>query len=112
MAQVLDLNLMEQPTLDLTLRDEARTVVHVNIPDTDLVKELQAREANMRSLLSSGSKDGVDAAYDLVARVISCNSDGLTFTAEELQSKYRINLYNLIAVYKAYLAFISEIEKN
>lgn len=112
MARVLDLNIMEQPTLELTLRDEKRTKLSVNIPDTDLVKEFEAMDDHMHKLLSSGNKAGVDAAYDLVARVISCNSEGLTITSAELQSKYRVNLYNLIAIYKAYLAFIQEIEKN
>ena len=112
MARVLDLNIIEQPTLDLTMRDPDRTVVHINIPDTDLVKELQAREHQMRALLTSSDKDGVTAAYDLAARVISCNSDGLTFTAEELESKYKMNMYTLIAFFKEYNSFIHEIEKN
>lgn len=112
MAHVLDLNIMEQPTLELRLRDAEHTVLHVTIPDTDLVKEFQAMDSKMHSLLSSGTKDGVDAAYALVARVISCNEEGIAVTAAELEGKYRVNLYGLIGIYKAYLGFINDIEKN
>lgn len=112
MAHVLDLNLIEQPTLELRLCDEARTTIHVTIPDTDLVKEYQAKEKHMTALLSSGSHEGVDASYDLLASVISCNEEGLAITAEDLKKKYRINLFGLVKINKAYVNFIRDIEKN
>lgn len=112
MARVLDLNILEQPTLELRLCDAERTTVHVSVPDTDMVKEYQANEAQMRSVLSSGTPEGTDAAYMFAAQIISCNVENKTITAEELRGKYRVNLYGLIAILKAYTAFIAEIEKN
>lgn len=112
MAQLLDLNLIQQPKLPIALCDDERTAINVTFPSVDLVREFQAMEAEMISLLKSGTEKGVDAAYDLVAKIISCNEEGLTFTAADLRGRYKINLYGLIAIYKAYLAFIDETEKN
>lgn len=112
MAHVLDLNLYEQPTLELTMRDAEHTKIRVNIPDTDLVTELKAKEDRMRDLLTKGDVEGVAAAYDLVARIISYNEDGIAVTPDDLKNRYRINLYCLMGIYRAYLDFIHDIEKN
>jgi hypothetical protein len=107
---VLDLTTLQQPTLDLSLPNG--TKVRVTIPGTDMVREFQSVDPNVNTLLASGSKDGVDAAYDLLARVLSYNMEGVTFTGEDLQTKYKVNLYGVIAIYRAYGDFIKSIEKN
>lgn len=116
MANVLDLTTLQQPTLDLTLFDpkHKKVQIHVTIPGTDMVREFQAADDSMNSVLSSGSKAGIEAAYELVARILSYNMEGITFTPEDLQSKdkWNINLYGAIAIYKAYTKFIHELEKN
>lgn len=110
MAYVLDLTTLQQPTLDLTLPDH--TKVRVTIPGTDMVREFQAADGEMTALLSTGNKDSIEAAYDLVARVLSYNMENLTFTGAELLNERKVNLYAVIAIYKAYTEFIQGIEKN
>ena len=41
MPRVLDFNALQSSILDITLRDEARTVVHLDLPNEELVNELQ-----------------------------------------------------------------------
>lgn len=112
MAHILDLNLVEQPTLKLTLCDDDRTTVHVTVPDLDTVEEFRANETQMRGALTSGADASINASYGLFAQIISNNKEGLVISAEDLRGKYRINIYGLIAIGKAYNSFISEIEKN
>lgn len=110
MAYILDLTTLQQPTLDLTLPDH--TKVRVTIPGTDMVREFQAADSSVASLLAAGDKDSIDAAYELVARVLSYNMEGVKFTGEELLYKRGVNLYAVIAIYRAYEEFIKGIEKN
>lgn len=112
MAHVLDLNLIEQPTLELKLHHPESQTIRVTLPDTDLIQEFMARDDQKNLLLASGNKDGIVEIYDHLARLLSCNLEGITFTGEELLSTYKINLYALRAIMDAYRAFIADIEKN
>ena len=114
MSRVLDLNSVKRPTLDLTLQDEGRTKVRISMPSEGLMQELQNMAPEMVDIMKTGDKDGVLAIYDLAARLISCNRDFLTITAEELRSKYRMDLESALIFFSAYLDFIEAIikEKN
>lgn len=109
MAKVLDLNTVERPTLELTLQDEAKTTILVSTPSEALVRELEEVSAEMDALFRRGDKESVDAIYDLAARLISCNHQGLQVTADELRTKYRMGLESALLFYGAYLDFINEL---
>lgn len=114
MARVLDLNTVERPTLELTMQDKDRTTILVSTPSEALVRELEEVAAEMSTLFNRGDQESVDAIYDLAARLISCNRQGLQVTAEELRTKYRMGLESALLFYSAYLDFINELtnEKN
>ena len=104
----LNLNTVKRPTLDLTMMDEEQTLLRVKIPTLDMFKEMQ----NMSSALDGvedGDKDSVDALYEMLARLLSCNRDRIKVTATELRGKYNIDLESAILVFRAYVDFITSI---
>ena len=111
---VLDLNAVQLETLDLTLQDEARTTLHVKTPTEALVAELEAFTPEMLTVLRTGNKEGVQSIYDLAARLISCNREGITITGEELLGKYRMTLESAVVFFSAYMDYITGItnQKN
>lgn len=110
MAKVLDLNSVEQrPTLELTLQDKDRTTLLVTIPTEGLVNELESMGPELTTVLAKGDKEGVDQAFDLAARLISCNRNGKTITPDELRTVYNMSFESLIVFMSAYLDFIEEI---
>lgn len=111
MARVLDLNTVERPTLELTLQDEARTIVRVTTPTEGLIQELQAVAPELEKSLTKGDEESQKDIYDLAAKLISCNRDSIKITGEELRGKYRMNLESAIVFYDAYMDFINEIFK-
>lgn len=114
MPKVLDLNNLVIPTLDLTFADEARTTIHVTAPSEGLVSEMEGWVRSGLGPLAQGDRASVELAYDLVARLLSCNKECLAICADDLRVKYNVDLLSLIAVVTAYMDFISEIknEKN
>lgn len=109
MGKVLDLNTATLPTLELTLQDEAKTCVHVTLPSEALINELQAMSSELQPILAKGDREGVEAIYDLAARLISCNLEEQTLTGKELRATYRMTLESAVVFYSAYLDFINEI---
>lgn len=114
MARVLDLNSVQRPELELTLMDKDRTTLHVTTPTEALVNELEQLRAGDLSKLETGDKGSVDMIYDLTARLISCNREGINIGPEELRGHYRVDLESLLIVLSAYMEFINDIknEKN
>lgn len=113
MAKVLDLNNVEKlPTLELTLQDSERTTLLVTIPTEGLVNELEASGPQLTKVLSKGDKEGVDMAFDLAARLISCNRNGRNITGAQLRKKYNMSFETLLVFYSAYLDFIEEVKNS
>lgn len=106
----LDLNALQRPTLDLTLRDEARTVVHMTLPTTKLVERLLAVAPKLSELAKTSDPRAAEALFDLLADLISTNEDGLTVTAEELRDVYGVHFDDLFFIFPAYLEFVSEVQ--
>ncbi len=113
MGKVLDLNSVQRPTLDLTLMDDNKTMLRLGMPTESMVNELQNMQPELKKM-ETGDRDAVELIYDLAARLISCNRDHIKVTAEELRTKYRVDLESLLIFFSAYLDFINEItnEKN
>jgi hypothetical protein len=97
--------------MDLTLRDDAHTVVHLDIPTEALVNELQNMLPELEKI-KTGDRSSVDMIYDLAARLINCNSDFIKVTGQELLTKYRMNLLVTLAFFNSYMGFISELNNQ
>lgn len=108
--KTLDFNALTQPTLTLTMKDNERTVIKVTTPTENLVERLSAGMADLKAVLAAKDKDSISAAFQLAADLISCNMDGITVSLEDLRGKYRFELFDLLAFYKVYMEFISEIQ--
>ena len=111
----LDFNAINRPVLELTMMDEAKTVITVTAPPEGLIEELQATLPELQSILAPGDNAAVDAAYGLAAKLISCNRQNMQVTVEDLKTKYwpkdrYTNLLSMTYFVSAYLDFIHEIE--
>lgn len=112
MSKTLDFNVLVPPTLSLVMRDDEKTEITVTAPFEALVEELQAVAPVMEEALRSEEATAVPVIYDLAARLISCNKQGLKVTADDLRGKYRLNLEALVVFYNVYLDFLSEITNS
>lgn len=109
MAKTLDFNSLKKPALPLVMKDDKKTKIPVTTPTEGLVEKLQAAGPEFETVFATGDPEGVKAAYDLAAKLISCNLLGLQVTAEELRDKYGLNLYDLVFFFGAYTDFLAEI---
>lgn len=109
MAKTLNFNTIVPPTLPLVMRDEAQTEITVVSPTEGLVEELQAIAPHMTEMLQSDESQAIPAIYDLAAKLISCNKEGLAVSVDDLRNKYKLNLEALIVFYNAYMDFLAEI---
>lgn len=109
----LDFNSAQRPTLELTMMDDARTVLRVKTPPESMVQELQAMQGEFGKL-ETGDVDAVSMIYDLAARLMSQNRDFIKVTAQDLRDKYKMALEDMILFFNAYLDFINVLsnEKN
>lgn len=105
--QILDLN-MDQPVLAATLPDEARTEIEIELPDEALINELQNMGPELERI-KTGDPAGVAQCYALVAKLMSYNTDGIQFTADDLRGKYNMRLVPMIRLVKAYMDFIDQV---
>jgi hypothetical protein len=53
MIQKLDFNALEQPVLELTMKDPAKTVVRCEVPTEELVERLQAVSGDLQKVVKS-----------------------------------------------------------
>lgn len=108
--KALDFNALTQPTWQITLKDDAHTVVNITAPTVDMVERLIAAGPELTE--ASNTKDGrtIQAVYALTAEIMNCNDDGYTFTAEELRDKYRLTLLDVFRLHAGYMEFIQEVQ--
>jgi hypothetical protein len=109
MARLLDFNDIEVQTLDIVLRDEARTMVHLRYPTEGLVQELTRIAPQMHKVLETGDEESLNLTYDLVARIINCNRDGIKVTGDELRTKYGMDFEMIVIFCANYLDFIKDL---
>lgn len=110
MVKKLDFNALEQPVLEITLRDKEQTVVRIVTPSTELVERFTAAAADIQSITNDNNGETIKALYGLVAELINNNLDELKFTAESLRDQYKMKLYDMVVFVKTYLDFIKELE--
>ena len=122
MAKILDLNKFELPTMELVFPGAASTTLHVTAPSEALINELKNWAKTDLNKLSTGDHESVDLSYDLTARLLSCNMEGVELTAATLREKiaetdvckkHHVDpLWVLIQIVKTYMEFIHEIENE
>lgn len=112
--KILDFNELTQTTLVLRFQDDAKTVVHVSAPTVDLVDELRKNAAQLQEALTGKGDKIRPVLYHLAARLINCNLDGITVTAEELVFKYGMSQVALHIFFEEYAEYLGKLsnEKN
>ena len=110
MTKKLDFNALVQPTLELTMKDSARTVIHVEIPTQDLIERLTTAAPELQQAVKTKDATLIRKTYELAADLISCNEEGLQITGDDLLTKYRLKLEDLIVFSSIYLEFIEDIK--
>lgn len=109
MARTLDFNELQSSILDITLRDEARTVVHLDLPVEALINELENLQPHLDEM-KTGTPAAVKGIYDLAAKLINCNLDYFQTTGDELMRKYGMNLVLIMQFFSAYMDCITELQ--
>lgn len=110
MARKLDFNALEQPTLEVVLRDENKTHITVMVPSVELVEKLEANGESITAACKRKDAHSMQVCYDLAAELMSCNEENLTITGEELRAKYGVGYGLLFAFLVAYNDFVAEIK--
>lgn len=110
MAKTLDFNSLARPTLELIMKDEARTKLRLVCPTESLVERLDTGMSELKSVLEKKNAESVRAAFSLAADLISCNDAYVVVTAEDLRDRYRFGVEDMVAFFLAYMEFINEIK--
>lgn len=105
MANILDLSVFKEQTLDIKLLDG--TQINIKKPNQEFMIKLLGfkEEASKRS----NSVDSLELMKELVLDVLNFNKNGRQFTAEDIAD------YDLViqqAIIKAYTNFINEVMGN
>lgn len=109
MANMLDLNALEQPILELKMRDDNHTIFRLTTPTVKQVERFMSAKTELAEIAKSGDAEKIKKLYELTADLISCNADYMTVTAEDLRDKYRVKFADIVLIFAAYLNFINEI---
>lgn len=109
MAKVLDLNALDQPILEVKLRDDNRTVFRLTVPTVKQYERFIYAKNEMGNLAKNQTPEQIKKIFELTAELMSCNADYITVTAEELRDKYRLKFGDIVVIFAAYLDFTKEI---
>ena len=102
MAKALNFRAFAQPTLPINMNDTEETLFTVTAPSVELVETLEANKDAIVEAISKGDRDSLDEVWALAAKLISCNREGRTVTAEELKGRYGMTYGMLFAFFKVY----------
>lgn len=102
-----DFNALTQPTLETKLGD---LVLHITTPAERLIEQLAASADDLTALAENGKAvEQARVSYQFIAEIMSCNTEGITITADDLRDKYKVGTYALTAFVVCYMDFINEI---
>jgi hypothetical protein len=108
MAKSFDFNKIKPKTMNVTLTDEAKTTLAVMTPDKRLRDDL----VSLYEGVDEADEDEVnEALYDLSARVMSRNKQGIEITPDQLKKLYPDHTY-IMAFLNAYVDFIGELTNS
>lgn len=106
--RTFDFNAIEQPQLAITLR--CGMILHLELPTVSHIERLQAEVPKLRETISDGDLGRINKYYEILADLMSCNAEGMRFTADALEQEYRITMCDMVAFYAAYMQFIDEVK--
>lgn len=105
----LDFNSLQHSVIELVMKDREKTLIKVTTPTEGLIEQLRAAVGELRTIMETRDAGMIDNLYALIAKIISCNTDYMQVTADDLKSKYRLTLGDLVVFMNAYLDFINKI---
>lgn len=110
MSKVFDFNAISKHTLETKLNDIEGTVLHVTTPPENLIEQLAASQEELTNLWKAegNTVEKSHKAYELAAKLMSCNEEGVTITADDLRGKYRVYPMALVQYIGVYMEFINE----
>lgn len=110
MNRTLNLKTAKRPSFELVLDDANETIIHMTIPTLAMFKEMQEVLDDIGSIDES-NPEALEAMLDFVARLMSCNREGLVIKGEELTGKYNMDFESLLLVLGEYASFLTDILK-
>ena len=108
MAKTFDFNKVKPKTMTVTLSDEEKTTLLVTTPNKALMDELVAVYDNTND---SDEDEISEALYDVSAKIMSRNKQGIVITSEKLTELYE-DVETIIAFLEAYSEFIGELTNS
>ena len=108
MAKSFDFNKLKLKTMTVTLSDEEKSILMVMAPDKRLKDELVSIYENIND---SDEDEVSEGLYELTAKVMSRNKQGIKVTSEKLKELYPDANY-IMAFLNAYVEFIDEITNS
>lgn len=106
----LDFNRYRPPILKVHMMDADHTILHIVPPTVALQEELRTASDTLVSLLRGGEEDQRKGLISLAARLMSCNRNGITISADELAQRYKLDTADLAIFYDRYVEFLTNIE--
>lgn len=103
-------NTFEQPTMEVELRGGRK--LHLEIPTVSAVERLRDALPALRGRITADNIGDLRRFYELLADLMSFNTEGVTVTAEELEKTHRITLDAMIPFFADYMAFIDEVRAS
>ena len=108
MAKTFDFNKIKPKTMTVTLSDEKKTTILVMTPDKKLRDQLVALYEN----IEDAEEDEIqEALYEVTAKVMSRNKQGIEITAEKHKELYEDVDY-VMAFLDAYSEFVGELTNS
>lgn len=108
MAKTFDFNKVKPKTMTVTLSDEEKTTLLVTTPNKALMDELVAVYDNTND---SDEDEISEALYDVSAKIMSRNKQGIVITTEKLKELYE-DVETIMAFLEAYSEFIGELTNS
>ena len=108
MAKTLDLNALDQPILEVKLRDDNRTIFRLTVPTVKQYERFISVKNEMIEIAKNQKPEQIKKIFELTAELMSCNADYISVTAEELRDKYRLRFGDIVVIFAAYLDFTKE----
>lgn len=105
----LDFDKYRPPIMELVLKDDERTILHLTPPTVALQEELVANDDRLSALLSGEDEDARAGLVDLAARLMSCNRNWLKITPADIKKKYRLDEEDLTVFFNLYTEFLQSI---
>jgi hypothetical protein len=105
MANTFDFNKVKLKTMNVTLSDEKKTTLIITTPDKKLMEELKSFKNLTQNL---DETDVLDSLYELAAKIMSRNKNGVKVSAEMLKELYD-NIGYIIAFLNAYTDFVKDL---